>query len=288
MMRIVVAILVLGGLVAAATLTYVRPAGDGATIPEDPRRIVSLGRSLTEIVVALGARDRIVGATIYCQGIEESVPRVGSFLQPDFEAIVRLDPEVVLAVESRGQVPLFEGLARYDIPVERLPNDSIEDLNRTVRRLGELLGAQPRAAEICARVDASLAGGAVPADAPRVLFVVDHRPMYAAGPKSFVDRMIVAAGARNVLANESEAWIPLEMEDVIRLAPDVIVDVTLTRGADDPDYRNPPSGPWAGFSEHLPAVARNKLVSFPQVHVGVQIPDWIETLSELLEDTRHR
>src|SRR5438552_2542835 len=73
-----------------------------ATTP--PARVVSLAPSITEIVYALGAGDRLVGVCAQCDypAAAARLPRVGGYLVPSVEAVVAARPDVVLVVPSPG------------------------------------------------------------------------------------------------------------------------------------------------------------------------------------------
>ncbi len=259
--------------------------GGGAREPASPprpgarpgiERVVSLAPNFTEILLYLGLGDRIAGVTVFCAGVDPEVARVGSFLEPDFERILSLRPDLVLAFRGNEQAPLFQGLARHGLRVEVFAGESIDDLRATVSGLGAMFDAEARAAEFIERLDAALAAAAPGPAAPRVLFVVDHRPLYVAGGGSFVDAMLAAAGAANLFHDRSEPWLPVELEEVVARDPDVIIDVTLPPDADAAGE------PWGRFRSHLRAVRAGRVWPFPQVYCGIQVPDWIVRLREIV------
>ena len=75
-----------------------QPAAARPALARPARRIVSLTPSLTEIVFSLGAGERVVGVSDYCDYPPEARtrPRVGTFLQPSVEKILALRPDLVL------------------------------------------------------------------------------------------------------------------------------------------------------------------------------------------------
>ncbi|MBI5063445.1 MAG: ABC transporter substrate-binding protein, partial [Desulfatitalea sp.] len=74
---------------AAAQRTVVDPLGRTVQVPADPRRVVALAPSVTEIVYALGQEARLVGVTRYSNypPAAERLPLVGSYIQLDVERI---------------------------------------------------------------------------------------------------------------------------------------------------------------------------------------------------------
>lgn len=271
---------------AQASLAYVGPhaphappATSGA--PRMPRRVVSLAPNFTEVIRYLGAADRLVGVTVYCEGVDASVARVGTFRDPNVEQIIALAPDLVLAISGQEQGPLVRGLALHGgIRVEVLPGDRIEDLEVTVRRLGDWLGAPARAREFLLGLEAVLAAPPPPRDAPRLLFVVDHDPLYLAGGGCFLQPLFGAAGFRNVLEERGEAWIQADLEEVAARDPDCIVDVTLS------DPVRAPFAPWPRLHAHLRAARAGRIYAFPEVRCGIQVCEWADRLRVIQEECR--
>src|SRR5712671_4678591 len=96
-------------------------------IQAQPRRVVSTAPSFTETIYAIGAGDRVVGVSVHCHFPKEveNVPKVGSYLQPNIEAIVRLKPDLVLVHKEQPQVA--EQLKRLGIATLALTNTSLDD-----------------------------------------------------------------------------------------------------------------------------------------------------------------
>jgi ABC-type Fe3+-hydroxamate transport system substrate-binding protein len=114
MARTILLVTLAAGLVLAAgcgeSVVPVKGLGEGA-VP--PQRIVSLAPSLTETLFALGVGERVVGVTRYCSHPAEALelPKIGGHLDPNFEAIVRLEPDLVVAIPSSRENRIrLEGL----------------------------------------------------------------------------------------------------------------------------------------------------------------------------------
>lgn len=113
------------------TLIFVHP----------PQRIVSLVPSDTYSVIALGAVDRLVGRTTYCESPEAAaVPTVGGTKDVDVDAVVALSPQLVIANQEENTRPALEALAAARIPVlvslPRRVSDGVAHLARLARILG--------------------------------------------------------------------------------------------------------------------------------------------------------
>lgn len=189
--------------------------------------------SATETVEALGAAACLVGVDTYSKpsAAAPNLTRVGSFLEPDLEAILRLAPTVVIVDDVQTKlIPTFQG-AKID--VVRCPMHALIDVRQCITAIGERLGLQAAAAKQLAVIDAALAGARLPqSPSLRVLAIIDHAKgtlenVVAAGPGSWMDELLRTIGAANALGDATKRYVPLGAEELIAAAPDVIVDVTV-------------------------------------------------------------
>ena len=123
-----------GWAMAAPAFTVVDPTGRTVSLPAAPRRIVSLVPSVTEILFALGAEERLVGVTDFCDfpAAARRKPRVGGMVAPSLEAIVALRPDLVALTSAGNRQETFEQLRRVRIPVYQVAPESIEDVLRAI------------------------------------------------------------------------------------------------------------------------------------------------------------
>jgi iron complex transport system substrate-binding protein len=210
-----------------------------------PARIVSTSPSITETLFALGLGDRVVGVSTYCRFPPEAarLPKVGTFLKPDAEAIAGLRPDLVVVHElSTG---IDRKLASLRIPFVVVDRGTLASVFSSIRQIAAAAGAPARADALVADIERRLdavrrAGSSGPH--PRVLFIIGRSPgmlsdLVAVGPGSYIDELIEIAGGRNVLAIRGQPEYPrISMETVLRLDPDVIVD-TVDMGETEADRR---------------------------------------------------
>src|SRR6185369_5318687 len=97
------------------------PAREPAALP--PSRIVSLAPALTEILFAVGAGDRVVGVTAFCDYPPEArqLPKVGGYTTPSVEAILALRPDLVLVSPASGNRDPALALRQAGLRVEVVP-----------------------------------------------------------------------------------------------------------------------------------------------------------------------
>lgn len=202
-----------------------------------PRRIISLAPSVTEVLFEAGVGARVVGVTSYCRFPREvlALPKVGGYLTPSYEALVALQPDLVVTLPEQADVE--PKLSALGIPILRVDHRSLEGIVRSIEQVGERCATTAlanRAADALRRTLAStrrVAAGA----RPRVLICFaraeDFRRLTAAAPGTVHDDLIVQAGGVNVLASGAVAYPTLSAEGVMRLDPDVIIE--FSPGATD-------------------------------------------------------
>src|SRR5262249_2785507 len=171
--------------------------------PPEARRVVSLNPSLTQILLAVGARERIVGIDDRSAQLLPALaglPRVGGLFNPSLEAIVALEPDLVAVVPSPEPRDLRSQLLAPGVPVLELPNIALEELLRSIEPLGARVGCGAAAAERVAAIRAAFAAvgaATAPLAHPRVVFAIQREPLFVVGAGSYLDEMLRAAGAVN-------------------------------------------------------------------------------------------
>jgi iron complex transport system substrate-binding protein len=161
----------------SGTREVVDETGRRVAFPVTVRRMVSLAPSLTETLYALGAQDRLVGVTDYCDYPPEArtKPRIGGVRNPSLEAIVAQKPDLVLATTAINRLETVQALERLGIPVYATDPRTVAGVLVSIRHIAELIGAGPQGEALTAHLENQLAGlrerlaGSVP---KRALFVV--------------------------------------------------------------------------------------------------------------------
>lgn len=210
------------------------PVIDPAERERGPNRIVSLAPSITELVCALGLRDRLVGRTPYCRyppGIE-SVPAVGALQDPNFEKIRSLSPDLVLITANSTR--LASGLDELGVNYHRIPHETLDDVYAAIEATGEAcdrpLTARRLTDALRADVRALHQWATQSVHHPqRVLIVLGEFPVpprgvWAAGPGSFLGDLVNLAGHTNAagrVLKVSHGEVPLTA--LRGLDPDVIL-----------------------------------------------------------------
>lgn len=194
---------------------------------------MSLVPAATEMLFAIGARDRIVGVSSYDRFPPPvaSLPKVGGLLDPNVERLLSLRPDLVIAYGT--QTDLRQQLASAGIPMFVYTHRDLADVTTTLRALGERVGSGPRAAAEAAGIERALAeiGRRVRGRSrPRTLLVIGHEPgtlrqIHASGGYGFLHDLLVLAGAEDVLGDLRRESVMMSTEMVLTRAPEIILDL---------------------------------------------------------------
>jgi ABC-type Fe3+-hydroxamate transport system substrate-binding protein len=216
-------------------------AGHTVTLARPPRRIVSLSPAMTELLFALGAGDRVVGRTTWCDypPAARAVPSVGDGLNPNIEAVAARHPDLVVLYRSPLNETAAAQLARLGLAAVLVQQDRLEDLTRAARILGRLTGRDAAGDSLAAGLSRLLARP-VPAPSVRVAVVVWDNPPVVIGQGSYLDQLATLAGAANVFHDIGSASAQVGLETLVTRDPDVIVVLRDSAGPEPPEFARRP------------------------------------------------
>ena len=277
-----------GGRIFAASLATVVALFASSALAQargtrEARRVVSMNPSLTRTLLALGAVDRLVGVDAFSAETEPQVgelPRVGGLYNPSLEAVVALEPDLVVVVPSVAQRDFRSRLRDFGIEVLELPNITLDEALRSIEFLGERVGrtreAQVRVAEV-RRVWREVSRESAQRPRRSAVLIIQRDPLYVAGAGSFLDEMLRASGIENVAARYAEPYPRVAVEWLIDVAPEIIID-----SADDATSAKEYWSRWPS----LPAVSEGRVVEVPRGIVTLPGPFLDRSLRTLVAAIR--
>lgn len=210
--------------------------GAHTSLAAPPQRVVSLIPATTELLFALGAGDRLVGRTSWCDYPADAaqVPDLGNGIDPNVEAVLAARPDLVLLYKSGANRGAAERLRGLGVPTLELATDRIADIGRLTRLLGQALGLREAAESLVARTDRDLAAASRapdrPTARPSVFILAWDRPAMTLGRGSFLSEILERAGARNSFDDLPTSSAQVSIEAVATRNPDYI----LVTSAGDP------------------------------------------------------
>jgi len=273
---------------AASTLSATDALGRRVTLEKPPQRIVSWAPNVTEILFALGLRDKVVGVTRYCNFPPEARSRtkIGSITEPSLEATLALRPDLVIGSRLNPK-PAFQALDRAGVPSLAVEARSISQTFNVIASIGSITGANGAAKTLCddmrRRMDAvRRRTRRLPANSrPLTLVAYEVRPLWTCGADTFPHEALTIAGGRN-LAADASGYVTYPVEAVLKKRPQVIL-VTPMSADDAPaaKQRVLRESAWAS----LPAVKNRRVYAVNQDMIdraGPRIVDAIEEIALLL------
>ena len=196
--------------------------GREVRVPLKIERAVSLAPNLTEMIFAVGAGDRLVGVTTYCNYPAEAqaIQKVSDTQTPNIESIIALQPQVVF-VSTASQLEAFmRTLDERGIAVFVTNAASLDDVFRHIHLFGELFGTRERAGnlrnDLQERV-ASVRAGLDGQPRIRVFVQISKEPLFTIGRDSFLTEVIEIAGAESVTADVPSGYPKLSKETATAL-----------------------------------------------------------------------
>jgi iron complex transport system substrate-binding protein len=238
---------------------------------------------VTETLFAIGAGPEVVGVSQYCDYPPQArrLPKIGSFLTPNIEAIAALRPTVVIGLATSSDLREIRALQARRIATLTVNDNSVTAVEESIKSIGETVGETEAARGLVAAlrgrietIEDELAG----ISPRRVLMVVGHQPLVAVGPGTYLDELLGLARARNIAAYSTQSWPRLSLEYIIAMRPDVILDGQM---GTDP---NAPAQFWVRYPS-IPAVRQHQVFGYPDdptLHPGPRMPQTLELLARLI------
>jgi iron complex transport system substrate-binding protein len=182
---------------------------------------------VTELLFAIGAGDRVVGVTSYCDYPMDAlaVEKVGDTQKPNIERIIALKPDLVI-VSTVSQLEQFvRKLEEYAVPVYVSDPRDINGVIGSIERLSDLLSVTETGRNLADAlrrrinvVEAQVSG----VRRPRIFFMIASSPLMSIGGGTFIDDLITRAGGISITADEKSEYPQYSLESAIARQPEVI------------------------------------------------------------------
>lgn len=201
--------------------------GRKVEVADKVTRAVSLAPNLTEIIFAIGAGEKLVGVTHYCNFPEaaQKIQKIGDTLKPNIENIIALKPQIVF-VSTASQLETFtKTLEQQGITVFITNPNNLEGIYQSIEKVGEIFGAKDKANEVVSSLKkrvAEVEEKAKNSAKPKVFVQLD-KGLYTIGKDSFITDLINKAGGESATKDLATAYPKLSKETALALNPDIII-----------------------------------------------------------------
>ena len=213
---------------AADSAVVLDDTGAELLLEAPPTKIVSLAPHLTELLFSLGVGDRIVATVRYSDfpDAAKQIPRLGDAFSLSLEAVINLEPDLILAWTTGGNQRTIQRLKELGYPVYLNDAKSLEQIADNVERLGILTGQAERGVMLAADFRQALSmlraqQGERPAT--RVFFQIADTQLYTVNDRHLIGQALTACGARNIFG-DIELMVPLvSLEAIVAADPEIIL-----------------------------------------------------------------
>jgi iron complex transport system substrate-binding protein len=198
-----------------------------------PQRIVSLSPGITEILFAIGAGDRVVGVTDFCNYPEKakSLAKVGGLLNPSYEALITLKPDLIIHQPNKHKIKNFvDKLDIHSLPISML---SFDEIFSSIKEIGIATHSETGADRLIQSMREKInfhRKRLADVSQKSVLLILGisndtMREIYGVGPKTYLGEMLALAGGKNILTETQAQYPKVSKEFIIHKSPEIIIEV---------------------------------------------------------------
>lgn len=258
-------------------LTVKDDLGNEVVIGKQPKKIVSLAPSNTEILFALGAGEMVVGVTAYCDYPEKAIdiPKVGDVNGVNLEAVLEMDPDVVFNF-SGWHKDVVDKLKELNVTVIEIRSESIDETISSIILMGKVIDKENEAEKIAkdikerkAAVEEKVKGIK---DKVTVFYEVWFDPLMTVGKNTFINELIELAGGINI-ASDIEGYKDFSLETLVEKNPRVYLTTEFNIMMSDITQR-------PGYTS-IDAVVNNRIYALDDNKTSRSGPRIIDGLEEL-------
>ena len=262
---------------------YCDPLGDFVDLPVKPQRIVSLASGLTEALVHMGYSESIAGISSWCPNFvpDLQVPIVGDYLTVNEEQLLAVQTDLLL-ITTGIQRGLARKLLKQGIPVYVLPlPNSLHGILENVMALGALVDDMRAARALTQTWNRFFLDlrSVASTTKPRVyteLWFGKHARM--TGGLTFVHDLIEAAGGENIFGHIRKGYLPLDLDEVQRMNPDIFLLYS------EPQFRIDPTALQAERGWDFPLIQADIRPHHNLIHDGPSMMDTAEWLRQSIRE----
>lgn len=252
--------------------------GRTVKIPVKVERAVSLAPNLTEIVFAVGAGEKLVGVTSFCNYPEEAknVTKIGDTINPNLEAIIARKPQIVF-VSTASQIENFTRRTEENgIAVFVTNAESLDGVLRNIQQIADVLGTEKKAEKLVSELKArifAVENNVTDKPKTKVFVQISKEPLFTVGKDSFLTEIIERAGGVSVTKAVETAYPKISKETALALNPEAIIL------SESPDNLEPND-----IFKESPAVKSGKVFKINADLISRPAPRIVDALEQIARD----
>jgi len=215
-------------------LTYSDDLGRKISVRVPPSRVITLSPAITEIVFSLIPPCRIAGVSRFSNKppAARSLPRVGTYVNPVFEKILLLKPDLVIGTAGGLSPAMGKKFEELGIPLYVAFPRKIDDIPWLYQRLGKILDCREIAKKEAEKIMLSIRNYKKSSrDLPSmsVFYLVESNPLMGAGKNTYIDDLLISGNFENILNSSLKRFPVVPVEYLIKKDPDIILVASFDR-----------------------------------------------------------
>ncbi len=254
------------------------------------QRIVSLAPSITEILFALNLGPQVVGDTKFCDypPAAENKSKIGGYYDVNYEAIVALEPDVVILLEEHSKARRH--LKKLDINTLQVNNQTVNGILDTITTIGKRCDRTQKAKELVTNLRRRMKNireKTAGRRKPKALVCIGRnmgtqglKDVYVAGRDGFYSRLVQLAGGKNAYSGTKVAFPKISQEGLLTLNPEVILDMAADLKESDNVTKADVVREWQKLEE-IKAVKNDRVHVLTADYVTVPGPRFIHLLEKM-------
>jgi iron complex transport system substrate-binding protein len=258
-----------------------------ATAPS-VRTVASLVPAATDLIIGMGARDRLVAVSTYDRQRPDvaGLPRVGDYQNVDWEQLQALHPQVMVIQIKKDRLPpgFSERATALHTELVNVGIDRLADILTALDTLGDAMGLPEKAKLARAEMQSRLDGVSNKVQGEKsvsTLLVLDESADAVVGPDTYLDELLKLAGGTNAAASLGQRYPEIDREMLLSLKPDVIIQLLPDASQQVKDRA---AATWAQLRQ-IPAVAAGRVYTIDNWYAllpGWHVTDLAEQFAQCL------
>lgn len=267
---------------------------------KEPQRIVTTVPSITEVFFELGLGDRVVGVSRFCKYPKETqkIPKIGGLLDRDNESILRLEPDLI--VELDENITSRQFFEDFGVSVLTVDHKTVDGVLDSFTQIGSVFdeATRQKAKEVRQNLLEQLEAVEKRTQSQRpvrTLICVDRErgtgsllSVYVVGKNPYYERALQIAGGINVAQDASSAFPVVGIEDIVRMNPEVILDLYTTYATDSAKSGNDNGlADWFTLGKNVDAVKNHRVYVITDDYAtipGPRVGLYVQKIADLLRE----
>ncbi|MEN3013365.1 MAG: helical backbone metal receptor [Endomicrobiia bacterium] len=186
-------------------------------------KIISLTPSITETLYLLGETKNVVGITSFCKRISKEQRIVGTYIEPNIEEIIKINPDIVFISKEGTKKETVEKLKKFNINVVIFePVNNYKEIKYQFLYISKILKKEKTAKDILRKYEASFRQKTKKYTGKKILCILSLNPLIVASDKSYIGDIIKNSGGINPVISQIK-YPSISLEELLKINPEIII-----------------------------------------------------------------